>query len=79
MTAKGGNDIPWIERGHHALWIVGLLWLECVLVWMVLNWHSFAVLGFHDPDDAMRLVQVRDFLAGQSWFDVSQHRVNPPI
>ena len=26
-------------------------------------------------DDAMRLVQVRDFLAGQSWFDVTQYRL----
>ena len=29
-------------------------------------------------DDAMRLVEVRDFLAGQSWFDLVQHRLNPP-
>jgi hypothetical protein len=27
-----------------------------------------------DTDDAMRLVQVRDWLAGQSWFDTTQHR-----
>ena len=26
----------------------------------------------------MRLVQVRDLLAGQGWFDLVQHRVNPP-
>ncbi|MBV7256065.1 hypothetical protein KCG44_04620 [Pacificimonas sp. WHA3] len=30
------------------------------------------------PDDLMRIVQVRDFLAGQNWFDVSQHRMNTP-
>lgn len=29
-------------------------------------------------DDAMRLVEVRDWIAGQSWFDVSQHRLDPP-
>jgi hypothetical protein len=33
---------------------------------------------FADPDDAMRLVQVRDWLAGQSWFDVTQYRLNAP-
>jgi hypothetical protein len=33
---------------------------------------------FPDPDDAMRLVQVRDWLAGQSWFDVTQYRLNAP-
>jgi hypothetical protein len=28
-----------------------------------------------DPDDSMRLVEVRDFLAGQSWFDLTQYRL----
>src|SRR3954470_2948132 len=31
-----------------------------------------------DTDSAMRLVQVRDLLAGQSWFDTVQHRLNTP-
>lgn len=70
---------PWVARGHNALWILLLLWLECALVWIYNYAPSFAELGFRDPDDAMRMVQVRDFLAGQSWFDVSQHRVNPPV
>lgn len=70
---------PWIERDNNALWLIGALWLECVIVQLTWHWGSFAGLGFRDPDDAMRLVQVRDFLAGQSWFDVSQHRVNPPV
>src|SRR5262245_41827077 len=29
-------------------------------------------------DDAMRLVQVRDLIAGQGWFDLTQYRLNPP-
>jgi hypothetical protein len=29
-------------------------------------------------DDAMRLVQVRDLLAGQGWYDLTQHRLSPP-
>jgi len=33
---------------------------------------------FPDPDDPMRLMQVRDWLAGQNWFDVTQYRLNPP-
>jgi hypothetical protein len=32
-------------------------------------------LAFPDPDDAMRLLQVRDWLGGQSWWDVGQHRL----
>lgn len=61
---------PWLA--------VLLLWLACCAVMLVQFWPAFADLRFRDPDDAMRLVQVRDFLHGQSWFDVSQHRVNPP-
>jgi hypothetical protein len=29
-------------------------------------------------DDAMRLVQVRDWRAGQGWFDLTQYRLDPP-
>jgi hypothetical protein len=29
-------------------------------------------------DDAMRLVEVRDLVAGQGWFDLVQHRLDPP-
>ena len=32
---------------------------------------------FLNPDDAMRAVQVRDFLAGQAWFDLVPHRLSP--
>jgi hypothetical protein len=30
-----------------------------------------------DNDDAMRLVEVRDLLAGQGWFDMMQYRLGP--
>lgn len=32
-----------------------------------------------DTDDAMRLVVVRDLLAGQGWYDNVQHRMNAPF
>jgi len=34
---------------------------------------------FADTDDAMRMVVVRDFLAGQGWYDLVQHRLNTPF
>ncbi len=34
--------------------------------------------GFYDTDDAMRMVQVRDLLGGQGWFDMTAWRVDPP-
>ena len=54
-------------------------------IWLVVclfeAWNGRAGVSerlFSDPDDAMRLVQVRDWLAGQSWFDVTQYRLDPP-
>jgi hypothetical protein len=32
----------------------------------------------NDTDDAMRLVEVRDFLNGQDWYDLTQHRLDAP-
>ena len=32
---------------------------------------------FLNPDDAMRAVEVRDFLSGQGWFDLVPHRLSP--
>ncbi|WP_211216510.1 hypothetical protein [Yoonia vestfoldensis] len=31
-----------------------------------------------DNDDILRLVMVRDFIAGQGWFDMTQYRLLPP-
>ena len=33
---------------------------------------------FLDADDIMRLQEVKDWLGGQSWFDVTQYRIDPP-
>jgi len=51
-----------------------------LLIWAVsVATYLFAGQGLTvSTDDAMRLVQVRDLLAGQSWFDVTQHRLSPP-
>src|SRR3546814_867448 len=40
--------------------------------------EMIANFDFRDPDDALRLVEVRDWMAGQNWFDVTQYRINPP-
>lgn len=37
---------------------------------------TFGQIG-SDNDDMMRLLQVRDLLSGQSWFDVNQYRMGP--
>ncbi len=35
-------------------------------------------LALPDADDALRLTDIRDFLAGQGWFDMTQYRYLPP-
>ncbi|OJY69894.1 MAG: hypothetical protein BGP16_09195 [Sphingobium sp. 66-54] len=54
------------------------MWTIAAIVLIALNWSLITALNFRDPDDALRLVQVRDLLAGQSWFDLTQHRIFPP-
>lgn len=60
----------------------GRIWPAVITVWalasLVLLWFARVDISrqeFQDPDDVMRLLQVRDWLAGQSWWDVSQHRL----
>ncbi|MFT3968518.1 MAG: hypothetical protein QM690_21840, partial [Sphingobium sp.] len=64
---------------RHALLAVLGLWLLSVAVVLSMRWDNLVALNFIDPDDALRLVEVRDWLAGQSWFDVTQYRINPPV
>ena len=53
-------------------------WSVVAVVMTVAFWRAAIDLRFNDTDDYMRLQQVRDFIAGQSWFDLTQHRVAPP-
>ncbi len=47
-------------------------------VWSLIDFRQeIAGLIMGDTDDALRLVQVRDLLAGQGWWDITQHRINP--
>ena len=50
-----------------------------VPVWLVISSAVQGDLGKIGPDgdDVMRLVQVKDLLAGQAWFDMHQYRMGP--
>jgi hypothetical protein len=54
--------------------------LACVLVGVQVMAQFWAATAYTlpDTDDALRLVQVRAFLAGQGWFDLHQARFDPP-
>lgn len=59
-------------------WPMLLLWLLAAAFLTHASWDRIIMRAGWDPDDQLRLVQLRDFLAGQSWFDSSQYRMNMP-
>ena len=76
VSASAPNGIalgPWFTPVRIALIVWGLM----SLVAIVAKWQAIGALDLSDTDDAMRMAQVRDLLAGQSWWDLSQYRVNP--
>ncbi|MEQ1509157.1 MAG: hypothetical protein ABL909_01990 [Sphingopyxis sp.] len=54
-----------------------LLWMVVVIISLAFKMDAIIGQNTNDPDDALRLVQVRDLLGGQGWWDISQHRINP--
>ncbi len=55
---------------------VGIAWAAVSALLLLTKLGAIRGLQLPDPDDVMRLVQVRDLYAGQSWFDMTQHRVD---
>jgi hypothetical protein len=49
------------------------------LCWAAADWARLSHLLLPDPDDMLRLQQVRDWLAGQATNDWTQHRMAPPL
>src|SRR3546814_6488850 len=47
------------------------------LIAITAKWQAIGAVDLADTDDAMRMAQVRDLLAGQGWWDLAQYRVNP--
>ncbi|WP_296712114.1 hypothetical protein [Rhodoblastus sp.] len=68
-----------LARGNVGLWLAVACALALSLVLqqsrLLTVWRTG---GFFDTDDAMRMVQVRDLLAGQGWYDMTQWRLDAP-
>ncbi len=60
---------------HHPILLIWAAWSVALLL---IGLPSILYFHTQDPDDFLRLLEVRDLLAGQSWFDVTQYRMNPP-
>ncbi|WP_230279458.1 hypothetical protein [Croceicoccus sp. Ery15] len=56
-----------------------LAWLLMAALLVIAGLPAIMGRQFSEGDDIMRLLEVRDWLAGQSWFDVSQYRIDAPF
>ncbi len=56
----------------------GLIWLGIATIFLISKWHAIQAFDLPDPDDTLRMVQLRDLIAGQGWFDLHQYRIDPP-
>ena len=55
-----------------------LIWLAVCAVLVFATRGQIATGIGWDPDDQLRMVQLRDWLGGQSWFDTTQYRIGEP-
>ena len=67
-----------IQNSKSTLGQILPIWLLGCLLFIVASWSQITGLTGWDPDDQLRLVQLRDLLSGQSWFDSNQYRLNAP-
>ena len=65
------------QGGAYPEILISLLFLAAsvTLAWPAIKGGIFDAMS---TDDAMRLVEVRDLIGGQGWFDLFQHRLDPP-
>jgi len=65
--------------GRSGMWrdnaVAAVLALLLAAVWAWRDWAALSVLRLPDTDDVMRLQQIRDWLAGQGFGDLAQHRL----
>ena len=69
---------PEIARGAANLNIMTLVLWAAVALALAAPSIKSGVFDAMSTDDAMRLVEVRDLIAGQGWFDLMQRRLDPP-
>jgi hypothetical protein len=65
-----------LER--HWRWWLLLFWLAAAGLMIFSRWAQIRGFGLGDTDDNLRMMQVRDLLRGQDWYDLRQYRLNPP-
>ena len=71
------SDQAALKVGVNPNVLMPVLWLAATVA-IALPSINGGVFDAMSTDDAMRLVQVRDWIGGQGWFDLFQHRLDPP-
>ena len=68
-----------MERTDRSAWIdalvATLLAAALTAAWAARDWGNLAALRLPDADDMMRLQQIRDWLGGQAFADLTQYRL----
>lgn len=65
--------------GRVGFWPLLVFWVLGAAAFAAKAWFTTSTTPLVlDSDDAMRLTEVHDFLGGQGWFDLVQHRLNAP-
>ena len=59
-------------------WLTFLIWTGVASYHLAIRADNIHWFALGDTDDNMRYLQVRDWLAGQGWFDLRQYRLDPP-
>jgi hypothetical protein len=65
-----GRRFPWA--------VLLLLWAAFGTFLVHFYWPMISTLNLNDADDFLRLQQIRDYINGQSWFDLTQKRMAAP-
>lgn len=73
MDDRAAGLDSWITPVRAAL----IVWAIVHVAIFVSQWPTIRAFELGDTDDAMRMAQVRDLLAGQGWWNLMQYRVNP--
>src|ERR1700722_2490582 len=71
------SDQAALKVGVNPNVLMPVLWLAATvaIAWPSINGGVFDAMS---AAEAMRLVQVRVWIGGQGWFDLFQHRLDPP-
>jgi len=75
-ASSRASPLPVLESHFRLAPLVLVAWTAVACASLFSGTRVFDAMSM---DDFMRLAEVRDWLAGQGWFDLTQYRLNPPV